>query len=369
MKILYIISTMEGGGAQKLLHGLATGINKKNRCEILVLSAKNDRFSEDIRKNGTKCTFIPDEVKGIIGKLRYLDIYIGQGRFDIVHVHLFPALYYGSILKRFRYESVPFIYTEHSTDNRRRHRKWLRPAEKWIYAPYEYTVSISEDTRSELIKWIGASKETKRKFPVINNGVPLDEYRNAKPYERRKIHPQIGNKDVLLCMTGSFTEQKNHRFMIDVMKKLPRNYKLIFLGEGVLQDEIKDMVIRSSLKDRVFFMGFRKDAASFMKSSDIAVIPSKWEGFGLAAVEAMACGKPVVCFDVPGISSVVGQAGMRVKARDSEKFAKSILKEAEGMKLDEKISQLQRQADLFDIEFMTESYLKLYQRCISHRKR
>ncbi len=368
MKILFIIATLEGGGAQKLLSGLALRINQKDRCEILALSAENDRFSADIRKNGTKCTFIPDTVKGITGKLKYMDAYIRNGRFDLIHAHLFPALYYGSVLKRFRYRSVPFIYTEHSTDNRRRHRNWLRPLEQWMYAPYEKIVSISEDTRSKLIKWIRVRKQKKRKFAVIHNGIPLDEYRNAKPYEREKILPGIEKDDVLLCMTGSFTEQKNHRFMVEVMKKLPRNYKLMCLGEGVLQDEIKELVIRSDLKDRIFFMGFHKDAACFMKTSDIAVIPSKREGFGLAAVEAMACGKPVVCSDVPGLSDVVGQAGVKIKNEDTAVFAESIIKEAGRKDLDEKIDKLQKQADLFDIESTVRNYLNLYHCCIRRKR-
>lgn len=364
MNILFVIVTLEGGGAQKLLNDLAPRLNQTDRCEILAFSKKDDRFSETLRKNRVKVSFVPNNVKKGFETLRYIDKFIEQGNFDIVHSHLFPALYYCSVLKRVKYKDLPFIYTEHNTDNRRRHIRWMRPLEKWIYDPYDFIISISEETFLALAKWIGITEEKKRKFCVINNGIPVKDCFNAATYSRTDIGFNITEDDILLCMIGSFTEQKNHKFMVAVMERLPANYKLLLLGEGMLKGQIEELVKERKLEGRVFFMGFRNDVASIIKASDIVVIPSKWEGFGLVAVEAMACGRPVVCSDVPGLNSVVGDAGIKAKPESVDAFITALDKAA--IEAGEKCTRDKciDQAKKCDIDVMKNCYLKLYQKCL-----
>ena len=93
-------------------------------------------------------------------------------------------------------------------------------------------------------------------------------------------------------------------------------------------ETIKKYAEEHKLCGRVFFLGFRNDIGSIMKSSDMVIIPSKWEGFGLIAVEAMACGIPIICSDVPGLSEVVSDVAIKIKQGDLLHFAKSIQKVA-----------------------------------------
>ncbi len=360
MKILFIIGTLGGGGAEKLLRDILPLFNTYHNieCELLVISDKDDKYSKQLISQGVSCTFLPKIIKGHIAKIQYINNFIKKGGYNIVHAHLFPALYYCSVIKRFKYKDVSFIFTEHNTDNRRRHIVWLRSLEKWIYKPYDCIISISNQTRIELLKWI--KPKDKKKYITINNGVPIDQFISAMPYERSKIDTKLTKRDILLCMIGSFTQQKNHIFMIDVMKQLTAEYKIILLGEGVLENEIKAYVHNSGLEDRVIFMGFRRDVAEIIKTSDIIVIPSLWEGFGLIAVEALACGKQVVCSDVPGLSEVVGSAGIKVKAGDTDGFLKAI-KSATGNISNKDIeSKCKEQAGKFDINIMIKESLDIY---------
>lgn len=366
MKLLFVISTMGGGGAQKLLADIAPMINRENKCELLVLSKEEDQYSELLISNGVKCTFIPQNIRGILKKLQYIYSFVIQGNYDIVHVNLFPALYYCSVLKRTKMKNIPFIYTEHNTDNRRRHISLLKIVERWVYKPYDYVVSISTETREALLKWINPIQ--REKFIVIDNGIQISAFANADTISREKISFAISNKDILLCLIGSFTEQKNHAFIIDVLKKLPSEYKLLLLGEGPLEEQIKEKVKKLSLDDRCYFLGFRKDVASIIKTSDIVVIPSLWEGFGLVAVEAMACGKPVICSDVPGVAQVVGKVGMKIKLGDVEAFASAITSMTNVLKNDirgENKEKYIAQAKKFDIQNMVNAYLEVYNKLIT----
>lgn len=363
MRILYVINSLSGGGAEKLMNDLLPRLNIIGYdCELLVLTLNNEKYLNSLTSNGIKVTEVPVKLKGHLSKLYYIYKYIDNGKYDLVHANLFPVLYYCSLIKRIKPNSIPFVFTEHNTDNRRRHIKMLRPLEKVIYKPFDCIISISNETQESLLKWlkINTMNSDIRKFKVISNGVPLEEFYNAIPYSREKIYSSILKNDYLLCMIGSFTEQKNHLFILDVIKLLPNNFKLVLLGEGPLKKTIEMRIIELGLEKRVIMMGFRKDIAAIIKSCDQVVVPSKWEGFGLIAVEAMACGKPVVCNDVPGLSGVVGNAGVRIEPDNVEMFKEGILKVA--FETTEKKSELcfYEQASKFDIEIMKQNYCDIY---------
>ena len=152
----------------------------------------------------------------------------------------------------------------------------------------------------------------------------LEKFIYTFPIDINKIISNYSDEDKLLCMIGSFTEQKNHMYMLDVMKELPSNYKLILLGDGKLKDKIVEKINVDNLSERVVMLGFRNNIAPIVKASDLVVIPSKWEGFGLVAAEAMACGKQIVCNDVDGLSEVVGDVGVKVNINNKNEFKDAI---------------------------------------------
>lgn len=371
MKILYINDSLSGGGAEKLLSDFLPLIHEEVDCELLILTSENEKYMDSLKKNGVTVRVIPEKIRGNIGRIIYIGKYIKQGDFDIVHANLFPVLYYCSLLKRLQCRDRMFIYTEHSTDNKRRHIRLLRPIEKIIYKPYDYVVTISDAARRNLLEWLDIKEQSifANKFRVIHNGIQVDKLYQAISYNRTDLLLDIKKDTVLLCMVGSFTEQKNHQFILKVMKILPDYYQLLLLGEGKLKEEMEQKVNSSKqLIGRVHFLGFRRDVASIIKTSDIVVIPSIWEGFGLIAVEAMACGKQVVCFDIPGLAEVVGTVGIKVKENDEKKFANAIIGAVENIHNRDLAEQCIRQAENYTLEKTTKKYLDLYRNMIKDKK-
>ena len=165
-------------------------------------------------------------------------------------------------------------------------------------------------------------------------------------------------------MVGSFTEQKNHHFMLTVLQALPKHYKLVMCGEGILQEEIKKSAANLSLNQRTYFMGFREDISRIMHSVDVLVIPSKWEGFGLIAVEGMACDIPVVVSDVPGLAEVVGDAGIKVPCDDCNAFVSAIMHLANSDVYKSYVSNGQRQCLEYTAEKMAASYIKCFNKLL-----
>lgn len=363
MNILYLNNGLAGGGIEKLLNDLLPIINANYYCELLILTDRNEKYIDSLRNNGINITIVPKTANNIIRKYCFIKAYILNNNFDIIHANGFPMIYYIAIIKKMlRKKCPPIVMTEHNTDNRRRHHKLLRPIEQFIYHSFSKIASISAPTQAALLDWLRIKDKRRKDFCVIYNGINIDQFKETAAVDRTSLLKSINYDDVLICMVGTFTQKKNHKIMISVMKQLPDNYKLLCLGEGPLKDSIMEEVEDNGLNERFIFLGFRTDVASIIKASDAIVIPSIWEGFGLIAAEAMACGVPVIASNVPGLADVVGDAGLLVTPTSSADIVEKILSFSNERKT--LIERGYLRVPLFDINSMANSYCDLYESVI-----
>ncbi len=372
MKILFLIDSLAGGGAEKLIHDLLPLLNSQKgcACELLILSEQGEKYLGGLREHGVPVDAVPADCSSHFQRVRYIRKYISDGEYDVVHANLFPVFYYCALAKRLTGKRFPaLVMTEHNTDNRRRHHKILRRIERFIYRSYDHVISISDATQQQLLDWLRPSRKWADRFSVIYNGIPLRQFTEARAYPRRELFPGIADTDVLLCMAGSFTEQKNHDGMLRVMALLPENYKLLLAGEGVLYPEITEQIRRMGLDRRVVCLGFRKDVAEIMHTADLVVIPSKWEGFGLIAAEAMACGKPVVASNVCGLAEVVGNAGITADCSRPAEFAQAILRLESKDLYGECRKNAEQRAERFSIARMRDAYMRVFESLLKCRPR
>jgi len=139
MKILFISGLLSYGGASKLIFDLLPRMKAKGHdCELLILTDKQSKYIDDLERIGISVHVIPKEENGHIKKIQYLKNWIKNGHYDIVHVNLFPTIYYCSMVKRLLGKQCPpLVMTEHSTDNKRRHKSYLRPLEQFVYKKYD----------------------------------------------------------------------------------------------------------------------------------------------------------------------------------------------------------------------------------------
>ncbi|ADI00525.1 glycosyltransferase [Salisediminibacterium selenitireducens] len=322
MKILHVINAFSGGGAEKLLRDTVVNQHKQgNDVSVLVLSSSNNEFLEEVQSEGVKVYV--STCSSLYSLIQFMEVkkIISEEQYNIVHVHLFPAFYWTAIAKLFISKSTKFIYTEHSTHNRRRNKFYFRWIEYFMYSSYDEIFCISEGTKENLNKWVPI---TNKRSVVIPNGVNLIDYNEAKPYQKRDLFVDAKEIDKLIIMVARFSDQKDHSTLIKSLKYLDCTFKLLLVGEGARINDVKSLVHKEGLEDRVSFLGFRKDIPEIMKTCDIFVLSSNWEGFGLVAVEAMASGIPVLVSDVPGLREVVGRKDMLFPKGDSRLLAKQM---------------------------------------------
>lgn len=359
MKILIVSDLLAYGGASKLINDLLPRLKGKGHdCELLILTDDHSKYLDNLAEAGIRCTVMSDNIKGHWKKIKYIREFIKNGKFDVVHANLFPVIYYVAFMKFMCKKCPALVMTEHSTDNKRRHKPYLRPLEQFVYSKYDRIISISSQAEEQLVKWLKRDKTNK--FIVVENGIDLGHFVEAQAYKKQQLVSDCKKEDVLVTMVGSFSPQKNHENMIAAMKYLPDNFKLLLVGEGPLQNNIKNLVSALELENRVFFLGFRRDVAEIMHTSDVVCIPSLWEGFGLIAAEAMACGTPVTCSNVTGLSDVVGDCGLKFEPRVPENIATAIISTYTQEEKFERLAKGKDRSKQYDINRLVDDYERIY---------
>ena len=161
----------------------------------------------------------------------------------------------------------------------------------------ERTVAVSEDIKKYLIDNYNYPED---KISVTINGIDTEKFRFDPVFRREKRKELRMEDDYVICHVGRFHDQKNHTFIVDVFRELcqlqPR-CKLMLIGIGPLQEQIKEKVAGLGLSDKVMFLGQITDVHRMLSAADAFLFPSLYEGLPLTLVEAQASGLPVICSD------------------------------------------------------------------------
>jgi len=361
MRVVHIIPTLESGGAEKMLIDLLEEMKKSEvTIEVFVLSDKGDFYSKKLQDLDITIHFSPINI--VYHPLQILVIkQFLNNNFDIVHAHLFAPQLYIAISKiiKFGFKST-LITTEHSTHNRRREKKYFKVLDNWMYKKYSKIIANTEGTKKELNKYL---PNTTAKTIVVQNGIQVGEYINAKPLKRAELIKNYRENDILIVMVAAMREQKDHETLIRASKLLPENYHILFVGAGERINNVKEYA--ENYGENIHFLGRRSDVPSILKACDIFVLSSKWEGFALVAIEAMAAGLPVIVSDVVGMKEVVDGVGKLFEVGNENELAKQILSiKLKTLKGQDFIGLKNEKYLLYNIETVSSNYLRVYHEAI-----
>jgi glycosyltransferase involved in cell wall biosynthesis len=305
MKILHIINELSEGGAATFLMALLPELVKAgHEIELLSLSKPQSDYAQRMRAHGVKV------YDGKYGNPRsphnilLIRSFLHKGEYDIVHTHLFPTQYYAVFAKILSQSKAKFITTEHTTWNKRRSLQILRIPESFIYSQYHKVIGCSEDAAVCLQKWLRRSGSPQ--FTFVNNGIDLQKFRNAEPYSRQEL--TLPSDARIVIMTARFFSQKNQLCLVRAAPLLPDDVHILFVGSGEPMNDCKALAQQLGAAARVHFLGRRTDVERLLKSSDIAVLSTHYEGMPISVIEYMAAGVPVVVSDVDGLQIHKGYA-------------------------------------------------------------
>lgn len=357
MHVLHVINSLQTGGAERLLtelfpHLRAYGV----RCSVLSIEPASTVFGEHLRRHGIEVHSL-DAVHayspyGAIKAIRFLSEY----SCDIVHAHLYPAQLWAAIAKVGRPAHWKhLVLTEHNTENWRRPMPLLRPLERWMYDKFDAVACISKAANDALRKSVPGTYLTK----VIPNGVDASRFLLNADSDLGEIStcPSFG-----ILSAGRLVEPKGYKYLIEAVPYLNEQIQVSICGEGPLRRSLQRRASELEVGHRVHFLGTRSDIVDLMHGAILYVQPSVYDGFGIAALEAMACGLPVVHSGCAGLADVVGDGGMPADVRNPRAFASVLSTLIADADLRGRLADRARaRANEYSIERTARQYLELYQ--------
>lgn len=359
MKILQIIDSLATGGAEKLLLDTIPLYREKGiEMDLLVLKDDNYPFMQQLKE--LNCCKVYTLGKGsVYNPLHIFKIAQIIKNYDIAHVHLFPAQYWAVLGKIISGAKTKLVFTEHNTTNNRMGSKLYSTIDKLMYKYYQKIICISEEIMGIMGSYLPSKKE---KLHLIENGINLSTFSDATPLNRESIHPNLSDKDSLLIQVSGFRLQKDQKTLIKSLNAIPENVKLLLVGSGVYEDDCKQLVKQLHLENRVFFLGKRTDVPQLLKTADIIVLSSKYEGLSLSSIEGMASGKPFVASNVPGLKEVVSGAGVLFEQGNDTELAQVITRLLNDEDYyQQTIKSCQEKAQQYSIYKMLNQHIKLYE--------
>lgn len=359
MKILQVITTLGFGGAEKLILEISPIMRDKgHQIDVLSFDGVETPFKSALIEAGIN-VYSFGENCNVYNPFFIIKLARLMKGYDIVHTHNTAAQLFAAFARIC--SKVKLITTEHNTYNRRRDISWLKWLDRFMYSKYQSIICISNLTRKNLVLHLPSIEQ---KSIVVNNGINISKYSEVTISEEAMSLRADG--DIIVTMVGGFRYQKDQDTIIRSLKRLPNNFKLWLVGDGERRPHIEKLIHALEVQSRVHLWGVREDIPELLKSSDIVVMSSHWEGFGLAAAEGMAAGRPVIASNVDGLSQVVGGAGLLFEPGNDQELSSLLQYVMTDNKEYHRI--VQRQNDRvrdFGIERMVEEYLKIYNTMLS----
>ena len=320
------------------------------QVDVLLFDGEETPFKSELEETGIRVMSLSknDQVYDIRHIFKLIPII---RNYDIVHTHNSACQMYVAIAKTLAHAHCKLVTTEHNTDNRRRHICWFKPIDKWMYRQYDVIISISHKATELLKAYIG-----REDIRTIENGVNVDKYNKADAYgDLRK------DGEVIICMVAAFRPQKDQDTLIKTMGSLPDNYVLWLIGDGERKEICVKQVSDMKLDGRVKFFGVRTDIPELLKTSDIIVMSTHYEGMSLSNIEGMSVGRPFVASDVNGIHEITYGAGILFEEGNSEQLAAEIKHLHDDRTYYDSVADAcYERAKQFDISKMVDGYEDVY---------
>lgn len=367
MKVMHIITGLNDGGAEAILHRICT--HDKKNTHIVVSMMDKGKYGPMLQEVGIKvfCLGMPR------GKLTFNGLWglrkiIKNKKPDVVQTWMYHANLVGGIIARIGgIKSVCWGI----------HNGALTPetAALSTIAVSKLSALLSRVVPSSIIccsknsvevhKKAGYSKD---KLVYIPNGYDITKFSpNGKKRTKVRKELGLGEEDVLLGMVARYDPLKDHANLIKALSMLKRSRKDNFYCALVGTDiDIKNIAIeeeirRGNLTDKMILLGRRDDISDLMNAFDIHILSSQSEAFPNVLAEAMACGTPCVTTDVGDAAVIVGQTGWVVPPKSPKALAKAIGNAIEESKKPErwsekKIKARDRIRKNFEIDCVVEKY-------------
>lgn len=297
---------MLGGSEVATLQMVQALVEDKHDVTVVCYYESDPVMVERYRKNGCKILFLQEKREGLKGLYRLtlrLEKLFRLEKPDVVHVQYFAPGMIPIIAARLA--GIRHVFaTVHAAGGNGYNWK-AKLMFRISAAMTSHFFCVAENTEKFWFGIVGGKRHS-----TIHNGIDVQRFADAEPVEI----PGLTGKPIV-GIVGSIVKLKGHDCLIRAVKRLLPEFpdlQVLIIGDGPAEIEFRKLSEALGIAGHLLWCGRvePEDLPGYYKRMDVLAMPSHWEGFGLAAAEAMAAGVPVVASDVPGLREVVGDAGL-----------------------------------------------------------
>ena len=355
MKILYVITSLGQGGAERIVCDLADEMfNKGHEVRIAYLTGTvlTQPNNKEIKLKKVGLTNMLSLPKAYLSLSEILKDY----QPDIVHTHMIHA----NIIMRFLRMLIPMnklITTAHNSNEGSALRMLIY---RVTHSLADLTTNVSNTAVTSFEKKYAVPKGGMK---TIYNGVNFNkfcDYPDAKDKVINELNIPIDTKIILAV--GRFDIQKNYPNMLLAIKNLKDlcsiPFILLIAGDGELRVGIEKLIVELDLSDDIILLGRRNDIPKLMNACDVFVLSSDYEGLPTVLIEALACQANVVSTDVSGVHEIMDKHGKVIPVKEPKALAQALRSSL--VKNSKNILGRQFVEAKFDVKIISDEWLKIY---------
>ncbi len=366
-KIVHIAQS--DGGVEEYLYLLLNDLSDEFE-NILIASEKYKKSIDRFEKLVSKIYIVPmireinikSDLKAVIEVKKILKI----EKPDIVYLHSSKAGAIGRIALWFN-RKVKILYNAHgwyfNADISNKKKKVFALIEKILALRTDKIINISKSEYDSAINYKIAKPD---KMCIIENGIDFSKFKGNEKYrEETRCKYGIKENEKVIGVVGRLTEQKDPITSIkafELINKDNKDVKFMFIGDGELKDEVVNYAKEHKLENNIIITGWVNDTEKYIPALDIAILPSRWEGFGLVLLEYMACDKPIIATNVGGIPNIIKDTenGYLIETGAYDQLYKRIKELLNNPdKVKEIVENNKRYREKFDIKKLVDAHKKI----------
>lgn len=370
MHILHVITTINRGGAENHLAALVAE-QVASGLKVTVAYLKGDGYwAASFHDLGVRVESLGLNHYGEISPIRKLRALIRSEAPDIVHAHMPPAELYTRLALLFSRPAPVMVISKHNDE------PFFRSAGqaivgRWVSRRAARMIAISDAVNTYARNHLGmpASRVT-----TVHYGIDPGAYERVSESQRSDVRAGWGipSDTWVIGTVARLVPQKALHVLLKAYARYRalarQDSRLVLVGRGPLEDELKTLACQLGLEDKVIWAGFREDIPAVMSAFDIFALTSSYEGFGLVLLEAMAAARPVVASRVSAIPEIVRHevTGLLCEAGDHEDFAGALLR-LEEADVRGRLGMAGHDLTLtrFTVVRMAEATLSIYKECLA----
>ncbi len=371
IRILQVVGGMPRHGSETWLMNVLRNIDRTRfQMDFLVHTHEPQAYEAEAKALGSQVIRCLHPSRPWLYAKNFKQVLRQYGSYDVVHSHIHH--YSGFVLRLAEQVGIPLRIAHSHSDTRQIEAEaslfrqaYCKLMRYWI-ARYSTTgLSVSKASAPALF---GPHWQQDPRWQVVPCGIDLAPFKNAVDATIVRSELGIPPDALVLGHAGRFHPAKNHDFLVEIFaevcKQAPQAY-LLLVGEGDLRGAIAQKVAQLGLTKQVIFTGLRSDVHRLMRGAmDVFLFPSRYEGLGLALVEAQASGLPCIFSDViPEEADILPPLVHRIAlSEDAKYWANQVLAAQHSkLKMDSLISAQESEQIEFDILHKIKNLERLYQ--------